>query len=241
MNLGNGAATFNTSALTEGMHNFSATYNGDTNFTKSPSNTIQLSVANATPVQFRLLTTTLIYPEPPAFEINIAVVGGKAPTGSITIYDTVDNIATRIAAYPLYAQSKGVLLGLVLPSLGVGQHSLTASYSGDANYAAGTSTAIVVSVSPGPVKLTLKCGNTQLKVGQTLSCSVNASEGFLPVSGTAGYTVTGWGSGSIVLDRSGCGTITYKPAKGTNTLTVAYAAQGNYQAASPASVTFEVK
>jgi hypothetical protein len=55
------------------------------------------------------------------------------------------------------------------------------------------------------------------------------------------YTVTGWGSGSVTLDKAGQATITFPtPQKGSFTLTATYAAQGNYQAAASASVNFTV-
>jgi sugar lactone lactonase YvrE len=230
-------ASYTTSQLVGAQHSYSATYSGDTNFTGSPSNTAALTIP-VTAVSLQLASTNLVYPLPPAFEIIVSPANGKpAPTGTVTIYDGTAAVAT----YPLYALSNGYLIGLVLPPLSVGTHPLTAVYSGDANYAPGTSATVTVTVTPGPVKLSLSCQSTSLKLGQTLTCTVNADEGLLPVAGTVTYTVTGWGSGSVILNKAGQATITYPtPQKGSFTLTATYAAQGNYQAASSASVNFTV-
>ena len=232
-----GSASLTTGQLTPGQHSFTATYLGDTNFTGSGSNTSSLNVTS-TPVMLRLASTNLTYPEPAVFDVIVTPASGKPePTGTVSIYDG----STLISKSTLYPQERGNDLGLVLPPLSVGQHTLTAVYSGDSNYAPGTATPVVVTVHAAPVQLSLKCANTTLKVGQTLSCTVTAHEAFLPVSGTVTYTVTGWGSGSVTLNRQGQATITYPAsAKGNFTLTASYAAQGDYQAAQPAKVNFTV-
>ena len=234
--LSGGTATYTTPQLVGASHSYTASYTGDTNFTGSNSNTAALTIP-ATVVSLQLLSTRLVYPEPPAFAIKVGTGASPAPTGTVTIYDGT----TVVGTYTLYAQFKGNLLGLVLPPLNVGTHMLEAVYSGDANYAPGQSPIVTVTVTPGPVKLSLSCTNTKLKLGQTLTCTVNADEGPLPVTGTVTYTVTNWGSGSVTLNKAGQATITYlETSKGTFTLTATYAAQGNYQAASPANVTFTV-
>jgi DNA-binding beta-propeller fold protein YncE len=234
--LSGGTATYTTPQLVGGSHSYTATYTGDTNFTGSTSNTATLSVP-VTTVSLQLLSTKLVYPEPPAFAIKVGTGASPAPTGTVTIYDGT----TVVGTYTLYAQFKGNLLGLVLPPLNVGTHMLQAVYSGDANYAPGQSSIVTVTVTPGPVKLSLSCANTKLTLGQTLTCTVNADEGPLPVTGSVNYTVTNWGSGSVTLNKAGQATITYlETSRGTFTLTATYAAQGNYQAAPSASVTFTV-
>jgi hypothetical protein len=229
------AATFTTAALVGAQHSFTATYSGDPNFITSTSKAASLTIPT-TSVTFRLLTTQLVYPEPPAFEINITPSGSKEPTGTVTIFDG----SNQLSSYSLYAQTKGVLLGLVLPPLNVGNHMLQAVYSGDANYPPGQSAVIAVTVTPGPVKLSLSCASTKLQAGQTLSCSVNADDGPLPVTGTVNYTITGLTGGSLSLNTTGAASIIAKPI-GNGTLTVTYAAQGNYQAAARASISYTVK
>jgi sugar lactone lactonase YvrE len=158
-----GTASYTTGQLVGAQHSYSATYSGDTNFLGSTSNTVALTIP-VTAVSLQLASTNLVYPLPPAFEILVSPASGKpAPTGTVTIYDG----STAIGSYPLYSLTKGYLIGLVLPPLNVGTHPLTAVYSGDANYAPGTSATVIVTVSPGPVKLSLSCQNTKLKLGQT--------------------------------------------------------------------------
>ncbi|RRA48463.1 Ig-like domain repeat protein [Acidipila sp. EB88] len=236
--LSGNTATYSTGQLSGAQHSYSAMYVGDANFTGSTSNTVALTIP-VTAVSLQLASTKLVYPLTPAFEIVVAAANGKpAPTGTVTVYDG----STAIGNYPLLALTRGYLLGLVLPSLNVGTHPLSALYSGDANYAPGTSAIVTVTVTAGPVKLLLSCQNTSLKLGQTLACTVYADEGLLPVPGTVTYTIAGSSLGSVTLNKIGQAAIIYSTSqKGSFTLTAAYASQGNYQAAPPASVNFTVK
>ncbi len=104
-----------------------------------------MTAAAQTPVTLQFLSTDLVYPEPPAFEVTIAPNGKIAPTGTVEILDGT----TVVGTYPLPKFTGGHTFGLVLPVLNVGQHSISAVYSGDANYAPGTSASVLVTVTPG--------------------------------------------------------------------------------------------
>ncbi|HEY0759990.1 MAG TPA: Ig-like domain repeat protein [Acidisarcina sp.] len=193
--------------------------------------------APLTSVSLQVADTTLVYPLPPLFEVSIALNGKVAPTGSVQILDG----STVLGTYPVLGFLNGHVFGLVPPE-SVGQHVLKAIYSGDKNYPSGSSATVTVTVVPGPVRLGLNCGSSAtLQYGQSLNCTVGASEAILPVSGTVTYTVTGAMGGSSTLNPLGQASIQITQlSRGSHTLTVSYAAQGNYQAAAPVSVTITV-
>ena len=76
---------------------------------------------------------------------------------------------------------------------------MSAVYSGDANYAPGTSATVIVTITPGPVKLSLSCVSMKLRSGQSLSCEATATELILPVSGTLEYTLNIGESSTVTL------------------------------------------
>jgi hypothetical protein len=170
------------------------------------------------------------------FEVTIAPGSKVAPTGSVQVLDDT----TVVGTYGVAASTDGHTFGLVLPPLNVGVHKLTAVYSGDKNYAAARSSAVSITITPGPVTLRLSCSSAKLTAGHSLSCQASALEVILPLTGTATYSVTHGTSGSIAI-KNGVATLTIpNPPIGNDVLTMTWAAQGNYQAASPVSFSFTV-
>jgi minor extracellular serine protease Vpr len=121
-----GQATFATAALSAGPHSISAAYGGDVNFASSTSSSLSQTVTQA--------GTTLALassPNPSSYSQTVTLTatispqfGGQA-SGTITFKDgatTLMSVAvnTNQASYAT--------------ALAIGTHSLTASYSGDANF-----------------------------------------------------------------------------------------------------------
>ncbi len=231
-----GVATLLVSTLPQGTDSLTALYSGDTNFAKATSNTVSEVVNGATAVSLQFAAVKLVYPLPPVFAVSIAAKKNVAPTGTITLLDGT----ASVGSYPVPRISDGRLIGLVLPPLNVGQHSLTASYSGDANYAPGVSASVVVTITPGPVELALSCSSAKLQAGQPLSCTASAFELLLPASGALGYSLNGTAVGSVALKSGRASIVLSDPPAGNDVLTVTYAHQGNYQAAQPVSYRFSV-
>jgi probable HAF family extracellular repeat protein len=131
-------ASVTTSALTGGSHAIVATYSGDPNNQGSVSSLLAQTVnAVASGV---VLTSS---PNPPAVAQPVtftALVIGSAPTGSVTFMDG----ATVLGSSNLVNNAGNVTATLQVNPLGAGPHSISASYSGDANNLPGTS--LVLSV-----------------------------------------------------------------------------------------------
>ena len=152
--LTNGKATFLTSGLSVGNHTIRASYGGDSNFAPSVSASLTQTVNQAA------TTTTLMSSLNPSsvgqsvtFTGTVAVVapGSGGPTGSVTFKDGT-GIGGTATLGTGGVNSAGVAT-FSTSALGVGMHTITASYSGDANFAASVSAAFTQTVGLAPVSI----------------------------------------------------------------------------------------
>jgi hypothetical protein len=140
-------ATYTTSAnqLSLGSHSITATYSGDSTYTiGSPSNNVVEVIGTAT-------TTTLspssmvIAPGLPGVQfsagVNPATNGGPAETGTVTFTADGSNVLDTQNV------SNATAVSMFITTLAAGTHSITATYSGDANYITSTSMPVTVTVS----------------------------------------------------------------------------------------------
>ncbi|HET9839147.1 MAG TPA: Ig-like domain repeat protein [Candidatus Angelobacter sp.] len=184
---GTGKATFATTALALGPHNITAVYGGDTLYLSSTSSALAVTVtaAGATATTTGIATSSNSSVFGAAIDLTATVThstGAAAPTGTVTFNDGV----TVLGSTSVNAQGSAVLH---ISTLGVGNHSITAAYGGDANYAASTSTAVAVNVL----------------AATTLSLTASSTN---PVSGTnVTFTATLTTTGSLSVPT---GQITYK-------------------------------
>lgn len=139
--LSSGAATITipASTLTVGTDTITADYSGDSNYA-GQTGTAQITISQTA----TLTPTVRVTPTPSAVDsgqslsIAVAVSGsGVTPTGTVILTTgTYSSGATTLAG--------GAANITIMPNtLSVGSDTLTASYSGDANYAAGSGTAAI--------------------------------------------------------------------------------------------------
>ncbi len=122
---------------------------------------------------------------------------------------------------------------LSVTPLGAGSHAITARYSGDANYATDTSTAVAVTVSPAPSTTAVTSSANPSFAGQsvTLTASV-ASIGPTP-TGNMIFTSGSTSLGTVALSGgSAAYTTTSLTSPGTQTITATYSGDANTQASS---------
>jgi Bacterial Ig-like domain (group 3) len=128
-----GQATFSTSKLAGGSHSITATYGG------SLDGTIGSSPSAALPIAVKVATTTATLTSStgstsPNRSVTLAVVMTPIstslafPSGTVKFFDGTVLLGT----IPLNASGQA---SLVAPSFTLGTHSITATYSGDSNYA----------------------------------------------------------------------------------------------------------
>ncbi len=217
------AATLSTSSLTVGTHALTATYGGDSNYTRS--------IGSATETVGLASTTTTLTASPSPAAIGQAVtltatVTPAAATGTVTFTDgTVQLGQTAVS---------GGKATLTLSSLSVGSHALTASYSGDANYAKSSGTATEsVGLNATTTTLSASPSSPTYGVTVTLTATVTAST----VTGAAApVAVTGtvtFLDGTTQLGQStvsgGKATLAISTLTGgSHSLTATYGGDANY-------------
>ena len=133
-----GVATLTTSALPAGQQTLTAVYQGDTDYFPEVSNPISVTV-NKGAVTVKLTANPTSISAGKTATFVAALTGERAkPTGKVTFFNGKTPLGTVAvsSATATYAGAK----------LAAGSYSITASYTGDANYKATTSTAVKVTV-----------------------------------------------------------------------------------------------
>ena len=173
---GTGVASFSVNSLTAGSHTLIASFAGDVDHAASTSSALVQVVQTGTSV-----TTITSSKNPSVFGdqvvINFKVTGtALQPAGTVTLMDqgaavaTITLNASGLANYPT-------------STLAIGDHSLTAVYSGDTTHAGSTSAVLTQRVQEATTTTLLSSENPSL-VGDAVKLTA-------AVVGTNGAAVTG--------------------------------------------------
>ena len=169
---GSGQASFTTSSLTPGTHSITAQYSGDVNFVSSSSTPFSQLVAHETSAV--ILTSDS---NPSVFGNGVtftAVVQAVAPatgipTGTVSFFDGSAPLASGVTLNANGQASFGA------SSLTQGTHSITASYSGDANFAGSMSAPMNDIVNSPGLTLSLSKNSLSVTAGGAANFNVNVS------------------------------------------------------------------
>lgn len=133
-----GQATLSYTFVTAISHSLTASYSGDANNAASTSSAVAQVISVGSSTTSLAVSSTLVIPGEPV--VLTATVAGALPNGTVTFLD-----GTTVLGTATLAASKATLNTTFSA---VGAHSLTASYSGDANNTASTSgTAVSLTVA----------------------------------------------------------------------------------------------
>jgi large repetitive protein len=230
---GAGTAACDDAFAAAGTETITAVYSGDADFSSSTSAPLtQVINPGATSTGISATVNPSVSGEGLSYIVSVTAVAPAAgmPTGSVAFLDGGSSVA-GCAAQPLVA---GVASCSVTYA-GVGAHSITAAYSGDANFTASTSPILLQTVTPASTSTSLAASVNPSVTGQpvtiTATVSVNA-----PGSGTPSGTMSFQDDGTTI---SGCaaqvvtvlGTATCADAfaaTGTETLTAFYSGDANF-------------
>jgi Bacterial Ig-like domain (group 3) len=159
--------------LTAGSHTFTATYNGSTDFTTSTSLSITITVGKSTTTT----TASTSTPAPtPGQDVKLKAVvkpesGAIKPTGSVTFKDGATTLGT--VALALVGTTETAKL-TVTGGLGLGSHTITASYGGSSTFEASNSS-VNVTVAKGSTLSTLSVTPVTGNAGKsTIAVAVTA-------------------------------------------------------------------
>jgi hypothetical protein len=245
-------------SISPGTYAISASYPGDASygsstttadFTISKAPTTVSAGAAGSPIEYGNYT-----------QIGAAILTtsyGAAPTGTVTFSLDGAPVTMFTLTYegfpyspggssPEYANLNATGLATFLT---LGTHSLTAQYSGDANYAAGTSPPTTITVTQAlPFFTTFGASPGSVNVNQqvTLSADMVGSDAGVAPTGTMTFYENGTPiSGSISYTpeaHSLLASMSYTPVTvGTENITVSYSGDANYLSAkTPTAATLTV-
>jgi len=183
---GSGQATLTTSSLSVGKHTITAHYGGDSNFNASSGSTEQ---AVTQTVNKASTTTTVTSSANPSVTgqavsftatVSVSAPGAGTPTGTVQF-----SIDGSPFGSPVPLNSSGQATSPSTSTLSVGVHTVSASYSGDANFTGSSGT---------------------LSGGQTVQQApaiTSASSATFTVGSPGSFTITATGSPTPSLTESG--------------------------------------
>ncbi|MFC6646322.1 Ig-like domain repeat protein [Granulicella cerasi] len=191
--LSGGVATLNTTALTAGIHTITTAYAGNTTYAGS-TGTMSLAIAQ------NITSTTLNAPvsavlgNAVALSARITRSPSQTSAGTVLLGGTVsfyDGSTLLGSSTPVYLPGGYYyyVATISTTSLTRGVHTLSAVYSGDANFAGSTST--------GTVKTTILPGNIWVVNGSSSLSGINSTGGALATTSGGGTGIAIDGSGSI--------------------------------------------
>jgi hypothetical protein len=154
------------STLAAGTHYISAQYSGDTNTAASTSG--QTLVTVSPPPTTTVLSSSQnpsSLNQPVTFTATLQLTSSGTPTGTVTFYDGSTSIGTGTVA--------GGSAQLTISGLQIGTHSITATYSGDANFSGSTSAALTQVVNLGPTTTTVTSSSNPATVGFNITFTVS--------------------------------------------------------------------
>jgi hypothetical protein len=228
-NGGGPQASITVPAFAVGHHALTAEYLGEADFQGSTSNTVD-QVVNGVPTTVAVVSlgNPTVYHSPVTFRATVTpqVSNPNAVTGLVTFYDGT----TALGSVPVTAASGTGTASITTSDLPAGSHSITATYSGDANFGNGTSSAITQTVTKQATSLLTSKTGSQV-ITATLTGAIDG-----PLAGRT--VVIGAGSTPIcTATTNAAGQVTCNGASASLAITlngyqVTYAGDANYQGSS---------
>jgi len=232
MPLTNGVATLSTTALTVATHTLTAKFNGSTNYDESTSAPFtQVVQSTSSSVALQASAHNILAGQSVTLTGTVTATGVVKPTGQITFLDG----ATTLNTPSINGQG---IAAISLSTLAVGPHSITATYSGDSNYAGFTSAPDTVTVSLGTPTLTLNSSTLHTTYNTPITLNMNlTSNGVLQSNPTVTLLDNGSPLNTATVNGSGNASFTTSAlAVGTHNITAQFAGDQN-NSATQASVT----
>jgi hypothetical protein len=157
----NGLATFTTTQLGVGSHFIIANYGGDSNFAASNSLGAHVTITkSSTTLALTASANPTGYEQAVKFTALITPAFGSGETGTVTFYEGTTQIGHSVVSNGRATFSTYLLQ--------VGIRSISATYSGDANFLGSTSSTLSVVVNPATTATSLNSSANMSHIGQTV-------------------------------------------------------------------------
>lgn len=225
-------AYFNTSALSVGNHTIDAAYNGDANFNSSSGSIIPAQTVNpaGSTVAVASSADPSVFGQALTFTAMVAALapGSGSPTGTVVF--TIDTVAQN----PVTLNGGSASLGGVL--LDVGNHTVSAAYSGDVSFNASSANLIGgQDVTKADSAVALASSVNPSLFGQSVTFTATLSPG-APGAGTPAGSVTFSVDGSaltpVAISGGAAALSLSNLAAGAHTVGAAYSGDANFLASS---------
>ena len=232
-----GTASLSTSALTAGVHDLTAGFGGNTSYLASSSaaGALLQSVGKATPTVALVASPTTVVTGQSVGLTGTVSSSVSTPTGTVTF----SNGGTSLGSGTL---SSGSASGTFVPAV-AGSPTIHATYSGDANFLAGTDGTAGVTVNKASTTATVASispASPYPSQSATITATVAVTS---PGSGSPSGTVTFFDNGTSIGTGAlsgGSATLSTSFASGLHSITAQYGGDSSYNgsaASSPSSFT----
>jgi hypothetical protein len=236
-----GVASCSVAYAGAGTHSITAVYGADANFTGSTSPVLTQTInQGATAAAVTSSVTPSVSGEGLSYTATVTAVvpASGTPTGTVAFMDG-GSVIGGCAAQPLVA---GIATCAVTYA-GVGSHSITAVYGGDANFTASTSPIFTQTVNQG-ITTTVVVSSVNPSVSSQGLTYTAAASALAPASGTPtgtatfldGATTIGGCSAQPLVGGAATCSVAY-PGVGSHSITVVYSGDANFSASTSAVLT----
>ncbi len=208
--------------------------------TVTNSNTVQLNGVGTLPtptftITSPALSTSAVAGTAVNFAVSVTSTSGAAPTGTVTFKVDATTLGTL-------ALASGVA-SINVTQTTIGTHTLSATYSGDGNYAASgpiTRTYTVTAATP-TFTITSPALSTSVVSGTAVKFAVSVASSFSPVpTGTITFKVDTTALGSVALSAGVASINVTETTTGAHTLSASYGGDTTYAASGPITRTYTV-
>ncbi len=208
--------------LTAGSHSITSKYSGDGNLSGSTSAVLTETVNQATAATGVVSNLNpAMFGQSVIFTATVQATGTGTPTGTVTLMDGGTSIGSG-------SLSGGNAVEFTIATLTGGSHSITAVYSGDANFSGSTSTGLAETVNPALTATTVATSANPASVGQavTFSATVQPSTG-TTASGNVSFLDGTTVLGNVALASNAAQLTVSTLAPGSHSITAVYGGSAN--------------
>ena len=222
-NISAGMATLTTQTLVAGSHTITAEYSGTQRFNGSRSEPVTIAVSQAAPT---IAMGSSINPSNPGQGVRFTArvqftPPSAAPTGTAQFLDGTTPLQSATLTHGA--------ANISTAALSIGEHSISATYSGDSNYLSGTSNVLVQHVDGYPTTTILHSKPNPSTAGQTVQFTAQVVSRKGTPAGTVKFLDGTTQIGIGTLNSNGVARfITAALPARAHTITAAYAAQGGF-------------
>ncbi len=216
--LAGGEFSLSTSTLSTGSHSISSTYSGDSTFLPHTVTIAQSVQAAGTNTVLTSSSNPVGVAQPVTISATVNSTTSGTPTGSVTFMDGTVSLGTSVL------NSSGIAT-FSTSTFSMGTHQITATYSGDANFNASTSSTLNQVVGKATTSTTL--GDA---ADLTLTATVASETGAAP-TGTVTFMDGTSQLGSATLNPSGVASlIVTSLTAGPHSITASYGGANDFDA-----------